>query len=55
MKTLHSTWTSIMNKNTKTGTIIHLQRKDMKLESVRETILVNMKNPKKYGTRGLII
>jgi hypothetical protein len=55
MITLHSTWTSIMNNNTKTGSIIHLHRKDMKLKHARETILVNMKNPKKYGARGLII
>ena len=53
MKTLLSTWTSIMNKKSKTGTIKHLQLKDMKLDNARETILVNIKNPNNYGALGL--
>ena len=44
-----------MNKDIKIGTIIHLQIKGMKSESARENISVNLKNPKKYGIRGLII
>ena len=45
---------NILNKKTKTGTIIHLPPKDTRLKYAKEITLDNMKNLNKYGNHGLI-